>query len=461
MIKTERQLAKSKDQLALLERGLANAAPPSPGVHPIIAEAGQRALLAQARDLREEIDDYEALRDGRVPAPDLSAVGSLHLDLIRARIAAGLTQAELARRLGVDPQQIQRYEASDYRGASLARLQEIAATLGGPVRSAEVAVADEPSLLKRLTGLGLPRPVALRLVLGAARPRPFGQVAATAAKGLGVTVEQLLAPEPPVLAAAVPGFKLPINAASTTVAAYASYARAIASVVAASTRTGEAMLPSSPDDIQADLAGPLGIGFRELVEYAWNHGVAVVPLRDGGTFHAAFWDVDGTGVVVLKQGTRTADRWAFDLAHELCHAADHVSGRRPLPDGLIDDETVSGWAKDPQEQRANRFAGRALLGTHADDLASEAAKRAGGRADRLKRAVSDVARERGVAVGALANYIAFRVGQEGLNWWGAATNLQESGEDPWAIARDALLARVDFGALDDESRELLTQALAD
>ena len=54
--------------------------------------------------------------------------------LIQARIAAGLTQEDLAARLGVKPQQIQRYEASDYQTASFARLREIARLLGVDVR---------------------------------------------------------------------------------------------------------------------------------------------------------------------------------------------------------------------------------------------------------------------------------------------------------------------------------------
>jgi len=45
-----------------------------------------------------------------------------------------LTQEHLAARLGVKPQQIQGYEASDYQAASFARLREIARLLGLRVR---------------------------------------------------------------------------------------------------------------------------------------------------------------------------------------------------------------------------------------------------------------------------------------------------------------------------------------
>jgi len=50
--------------------------------------------------------------------------------LIRARIAAGMTQEGLARRLGVKPQQVQRYEATDYESASFARILKVVEALG-------------------------------------------------------------------------------------------------------------------------------------------------------------------------------------------------------------------------------------------------------------------------------------------------------------------------------------------
>jgi ribosome-binding protein aMBF1 (putative translation factor) len=65
---------------------------------------------------------------------ELDSLEGLPKVLIQARIAAGLTQEDLAARLGVKPQQIQRYEASDYQTASFARLREIARLLGLDVR---------------------------------------------------------------------------------------------------------------------------------------------------------------------------------------------------------------------------------------------------------------------------------------------------------------------------------------
>ncbi|MGH9799144.1 MAG: helix-turn-helix domain-containing protein [Blastocatellia bacterium] len=56
-------------------------------------------------------------------------ISDLPETLVEARIAVGLTQSALAKKLGLKPQQIQRYEATDYAQASLARIQQIASVL--------------------------------------------------------------------------------------------------------------------------------------------------------------------------------------------------------------------------------------------------------------------------------------------------------------------------------------------
>lgn len=461
MIRTDRQLEKTREQIELLQQGLVSDVE-APDVHPAIADAARRALQAQIDDLQDEIEEYEALRSGRAPAPDLGLIGQLHTNLIRARVAAGLSQSEVARLIGVDPQQVQRYEATDYAGASLARLQEIAAVLGTVApRRDPASVANEATLSRRLLSLGLPKAVARRLVPDSSRAQPFSKTAGVAAEALGLTIEELLGAKEPVLATSRPGFKLPVNVSSASVAAYATYAHVLAELVAVGSAGGTRTLPTSPDDVHRLVQRESGVSFRPLVEFAWECGIAVLPLSDPGAFHAAFWDIAGRPVVVVKQGTRSSARWAFDLAHELAHVADHYSGRRRLPDGLLDDESIEGWAADPHEQRANRFAGRVLLGPGAEDMAVEASHRAGGHVEGLKRAVAEVAKDHNVAAESLANFVAFRLAQHGINWWGAATNMQSHEEDPWAVARDVLLAHLDFGALDEQSRGLIIRAVAD
>ena len=91
-------------------------------------------MQSQLRDLDAEIREYESLKSGRQKRLELDSLEALSKLLIQARIAAGLTQEDLADRLGLKPQQIQRYEATNYQSASLARLLEIARALNLRVR---------------------------------------------------------------------------------------------------------------------------------------------------------------------------------------------------------------------------------------------------------------------------------------------------------------------------------------
>ena len=88
------------------------------------------AVNAQAHDLRAEIADYEQLRSGQVSTFTAGTLAELATVLVKARVARGWTQRQLADALGVADQQIQRYEANGYRSTSLARLCDIADALG-------------------------------------------------------------------------------------------------------------------------------------------------------------------------------------------------------------------------------------------------------------------------------------------------------------------------------------------
>ena len=98
------------------------------------------AVSSQLADLEAELREYEAIREGRFEVEALRVVADLPELLIKARIAQGLTQRELADRLGLKEQQIQRYEATDYATAKWSRIREVAGALSMEVsRSAQPA----------------------------------------------------------------------------------------------------------------------------------------------------------------------------------------------------------------------------------------------------------------------------------------------------------------------------------
>jgi transcriptional regulator with XRE-family HTH domain len=130
MIANEVQRRVTQTAIREFEQALAHVDEQNPELHPRLRRAMREAIESQLVDLRRELAEYEALRAGEVRALELDSLAQLPEALIRARIAAGLTQKELAARLGLREQQIQRYEARRYAGASLERVQAVADALG-------------------------------------------------------------------------------------------------------------------------------------------------------------------------------------------------------------------------------------------------------------------------------------------------------------------------------------------
>ena len=135
MIKNERQYRITKTQAEKFAHALQELmTTPKRGVHPVLHKAQIDALKSQLGDLQRELAEYETLRSGKRKVVALESLEELPKTLIQARIAAGLSQEDLAIKLGLKPQQIQRYEATEYRSASLERVNEVVRVLGVKLR---------------------------------------------------------------------------------------------------------------------------------------------------------------------------------------------------------------------------------------------------------------------------------------------------------------------------------------
>jgi ribosome-binding protein aMBF1 (putative translation factor) len=155
MIRNEREYRITKAQAAKFERALSQLSTSGEGaqLQPLVQKAQRDAVQSQLEELKEQIAEYEALRTGQCSVLSLDSLEELPRALIRARIAAGLTQRELAERLGIKEQQIQRYEPTEYASADLARVNEIARALDVRVREDVFLNVSQPlseELLERL-----------------------------------------------------------------------------------------------------------------------------------------------------------------------------------------------------------------------------------------------------------------------------------------------------------------------
>lgn len=132
MITNQRQYGITKAELERFEAALKRqqGSAPSPGVHPRIHQAMQDAMESEIVELRAQLARYDDLRAGRVAKRTLTSLRELPVALVEGRIAAQLTQRQLAERLSVPEQQVQRWESSSYSGVGIDRLQDIADALG-------------------------------------------------------------------------------------------------------------------------------------------------------------------------------------------------------------------------------------------------------------------------------------------------------------------------------------------
>jgi DNA-directed RNA polymerase specialized sigma subunit len=101
------------------------------GLSPAEVEHAMEPLRSFQAQLEEEVAWYEDVRRRNFPAiRRLTHIGRL---LIALRIANGLTQRELAERLGVSEAVVSRDERNEYHGITVERAQRILDALGASV----------------------------------------------------------------------------------------------------------------------------------------------------------------------------------------------------------------------------------------------------------------------------------------------------------------------------------------
>jgi dephospho-CoA kinase len=147
--------------------------------------------------------------------------------------------------------------------------------------------------------------------------------------------------------------------------------------------------------------------------------------------------------------------------HDLLHEYFHASQNPDLEEHPVieEDEMAPERRNSREELAANRFAGDVMLDCRAEQLAEDCVTAAAGRVERLKSVVPVVAEKAGVSLDALANYMAFRLSLQDINWWGTATNLQSQGVSQMSTPREILLSEANVSVLNPIDRDLLLRAL--
>lgn len=479
MIKNERQYRISKAQLAALNDAFSEVSK-QPRALNRLQVAEEEALQSQIQDLQMQVEEYEMLTSGKQKVLSLESFEEFPSALIKARIAAGLSQKQLAERLGVKEQQIQRYESTDYASASLERIQEIINILG--LRIHEDIILSNVSLsfdylISKLSKAGLDRDFILnrliphKLLAYLEDPHDTSdpdilllRAASAIGKIFGWSTSNIFGPDP---------LKMNMSVVSTTryktskrvdeqrTSAYTLYAHFLALLLLEATPNRvRKSIPTDPQVLRKEIIDTYGsFSFEYTLRYIWALGIPVLPLADTGAFHGACWRVDGHNIIVLKQSVRSPARWLFDLLHELYHASQHLD--QPQLMVLEHNELAKERLDMEEERQASQFAGDVLLNGRSEELVQLCVDAANGSVELLKKTLPKVAKAEHVRPDVLANYMAFRLSLQDVNWWGTANNLQVTTSDPWLIARDIVLENINLEVLNETDRSLLLQALSD
>ncbi len=474
MIKNERQYKITRVEIRRFESSLDELVTrPAESIHAVLRQAEIDALESQLKELRNQVSEYEALKQQAQVLLEVDSLGDFPRALIKARIASGFSQKDLALRLGLKEQQVQRYEATDYAAASLKRLTEVAEALNLHVSERVFVPAEDISIssfLGRLADNGIDEGFLHERVLPRQTAHDLRQfegdetglvlkVASAVSRAFKWTLPDILSVTRPTgPAVGFSGFKIPANADERRVHTYAFYAHTLALLVLrGAAGLSLERIPGDPLALRKEIIDAYAeVTFESTAAFLWDHGVAVLPLDDPGRFHGACWKIAGCAVVALNQTTQSQARWLFDLLHELHHLL--KAGDSPEFSRVEACEISPARADTEDEINANNFAEDVMLAGKADDLAEVCVEKARNELRYLKRVVPEVSREFGVEVGALSNHLAFRLCSQGIDWWGAATNLQRGEVAPLDLARQLLFARLDLSELRDYDRELLMRS---
>jgi ribosome-binding protein aMBF1 (putative translation factor) len=127
MIKSDAQRERTAAQLEGFRQALAKVDREMTGNRAAAVRGSYEGMI---RQLEDELREYDDLKSGELTFPNVERLDQIAPFVSKMRIAKGLSQTELARRLGVSKQVVSRYEETEYQTVAISRLQEILDAIG-------------------------------------------------------------------------------------------------------------------------------------------------------------------------------------------------------------------------------------------------------------------------------------------------------------------------------------------
>ena len=321
-----------------------------------VIDGVRRTLTIERRELAEAVDDYfeaKAGRPERLQARVGSDPGAL---LIVSRIARGWPQKELARRVFLPEQQIQRYEAERYRSISLAGLIRIGRALGVRV-TADLGNAIDSSFIPTLEASSSEFQKILKHAREQGWIEPVGKSEDAQITEIRRNIAEHVGDHgTPSLFRA--GLNVRENSEDWLLLAWKAQ---VTRRVLASARNGKVRF--RPTDVSwlptlvklsARDDGP--VAAQQLLA---EHGIALVvePQIPGMGIDAAAFLVGSIPVIGMTLVRDALDNFWYTLLHEVGHIVLHY--RTGLAAGFFDD--IESASLDEVETEADKFASNMLI----------------------------------------------------------------------------------------------------
>lgn len=112
------------------------------------------SLLNVKEELEDEISEYESLKNSNQETLAERVISELPSILTEYKIISGMTQKEFSEKLGLKEQQLQRYEADNFKGVSFKNLLKFLDSIGLEIKIKETRLnkARKRTPLKKKQG---------------------------------------------------------------------------------------------------------------------------------------------------------------------------------------------------------------------------------------------------------------------------------------------------------------------
>lgn len=359
LIATDRQARDAEATVAELDHALSSEQALKSivaGLPNEVIDGVRRSLKTERQELAETLAAYREAKRGDYAKLKAQSDNDLGGALIAARLMRGLSQKDLARKLGLREQMIQRWETERYRSINLASYQKVAQTLGVRWRPDHATpLTEQWGLSYDVTRDDLTKVVRHAQSHGWLAADENSQEKAIAALIRHVGDHVIRHGTPSLLRTGMRSNDRPEN-------------WSLLAWKAQVTRRAEALMDRRLPRYRAvDLSWLVDLvrlserpdGPARARDMLYEHGIVLViePQIAGMALDGAAFLVDDTPVVGMTLLRDSIDNFWFTLLHEVAHIVLHH--RTGLAAGFFDD--LTGQTVDEFEDEANRFAGNLLI----------------------------------------------------------------------------------------------------